>query len=167
MAAVTANTVIYRASVGDVRAVSRNAAAARAPAVAAPIANAGVSFKGSHAALGAVGVRARSSASRVTRGSPLCAITDTKADAKTEEVEAEPELLSDVSTSSSHTPTSRISRDAGITERGAFCFLVVFFFFFSSPIRSHQPNPRKDIADTCRKKKSDKTGGGGGKQRRR
>ena len=157
MAAVTANTVICRASVADVRAVSRNAAAARVPAVAAPIANAGVSFKGSpHAALGGVGVRARSSASRVTRGSPLCAITDTKADAKTEELGGARAPVRREYISSSHTPASRISRDAYIAERGAFVFLS--FFRLHLP---HQPNPRKDIADTCRKKeKSDKTGAG-------
>lgn len=98
MAAVSANIVFCRASVTDTVAArsSANAAAARVPAATGPIAAAGARFRGSRAALGAVGVRGHAAA-RVTRGSPLCAIAELKMDTKTEELTEEPALESAVS----------------------------------------------------------------------
>jgi hypothetical protein len=125
MAAVTANTVLCRAPVADARgARSSSSSAARMPSSApASIASAGVSFKGSRAALGAVS--GRNAGARATRrGSALCvAALGEKTGGKVEEILEEPALESDVSDTITHLP---------------------FFHLLSS---SHRP---KDIDDTCR-----------------
>lgn len=132
MAAVSANIVFCRASVTDTVAArsSANAAAARVPAATGLIAAAGARFKGSRAALGAVGVRGHAAA-RVTRGSSLCAIAELKMDTKTEELTEEPALESAVS--------ARASRRSPCPPPPP-----PFFFSFLSGKKIHH------IADTCR-----------------